>query len=74
MKLTPLEQRAAITISGIYGLRMLGLFLVMPVLVIYAQELPDYSAMMAGLAVGIYGLGQAMLQIPLGYLLGVAFL
>lgn len=68
MKLTQLEQRAAITIAGIYGLRMLGLFLVMPVLVIYAQDLPDYSAMMAGLAVGIYGLGQALLQIPLGYL------
>ena len=68
MKLTSLEQRAAVTIAGIYGLRMLGLFLVMPVLVIYAQEMPDYSAMLAGLAVGIYGLGQAMLQIPLGYL------
>jgi MFS family permease len=68
MKLTPLEQRAAVTIASIYGLRMLGLFLVMPVLVIYAQDMPDYSAMLAGLAVGIYGLGQAMLQIPLGYL------
>jgi len=68
MKLTQLEQRAAITIAGIYGLRMLGLFLVLPVLVVYAQGLPDYSVILAGLAVGIYGLGQALLQIPLGYL------
>ncbi len=68
MKLTSLEQRAAISIAGIYGLRMLGLFLVLPVLVIYARSLPDYTPALAGIAVGIYGLGQAMLQIPLGYL------
>jgi len=68
MKLTALEQRAAITIAGIYGLRMFGLFLVMPVLFLYAKELPDFTPSLAGLAVGIYGLTQALLQIPLGYL------
>lgn len=68
MKLTSVEQRAAVTIAGIYGLRMLGLFLVMPVLVLYARGMVDYSAALAGLAVGIYGLGQALFQIPLGYL------
>ena len=68
MKLTSLERRLAITVSGIYGLRMFGLFLVMPVLMVYASDFPDYTPAMAGLAIGIYGLGQAFLQIPLGYL------
>ena len=68
MKLTSLERRLAITISGIYGLRMFGLFLVMPVLMVYAEDFADYTPALAGLAIGIYGLGQAFLQIPLGYL------
>ena len=64
MKLTSLERRLAITISGIYGLRMFGLFLVMPVLVVYAEDFPDFTPALAGLAIGIYGLGQAFLQMP----------
>ena len=68
MKLTSLERRLAITISGIYGLRMFGLFLVMPVLMVYSRDFADYTPALAGLAIGIYGLGQAFLQIPLGYL------
>jgi len=45
---------------------MLGLFLLLPVLALYARELPDYSPEMLGLAMGAYGLTQALLQIPFG--------
>jgi MFS family permease len=45
---------------------MLGLFLMLPVLALYARELPDYSPELLGLAMGAYGLTQAILQIPFG--------
>ena len=45
---------------------MLGLFLMLPVLALYAQTLPDYSPELLGLAMGAYGLTQAVLQIPFG--------
>ena len=45
---------------------MLGLFLLLPVLALYARELPDYSPELLGLAMGAYGLTQAVLQIPFG--------
>lgn len=68
MKLTPLEIKAALSLAGIYGLRMFGLFLVIPVLFIHAEQLTSFTPLLAGLAIGIYGLGQAILQIPFGYL------
>ncbi len=45
---------------------MLGLFLLLPVLALHARELPDYSPLLLGLAMGAYGLTQAVLQIPFG--------
>jgi len=45
---------------------MLGLFLLLPVLALYARQLPDYSPEMLGLAMGAYGLTQAVLQVPFG--------
>jgi len=45
---------------------MLGLFLLLPVLALYARQLPDYSPEMLGLAMGAYGLTQALLQIQFG--------
>ena len=45
---------------------MLGLFLLLPVLALYARTMPDYSPVLLGLAVGAYGLTQAVLQIPFG--------
>jgi predicted MFS family arabinose efflux permease len=45
---------------------MLGMFLMLPVLALYAQTLPDYSPEMLGFAMGAYGLTQAVLQIPFG--------
>lgn len=62
------EFRAALTLAAIYILRMLGLFMVVPVLAILARDFPDYSPLLVGLAIGGYGLTQALLQIPMGML------
>ncbi|HEX7338691.1 MAG TPA: MFS transporter [Rhodanobacteraceae bacterium] len=65
--MTSLERRSSFTLASIYGLRMLGLFLILPVFAIYAQGLPDGgNRFLVGLALGIYGLTQAALQIPFG--------
>ncbi|MDP3519765.1 MAG: MFS transporter [Hydrogenophaga sp.] len=65
--MTPLERRASASLASIYALRMLGLFLVVPVFALEAARLPggDDPALV-GLAMGIYGLTQALLQMPLG--------
>lgn len=62
------EIKAAASLASVYVLRMLGLFMVMPVLAILTQDYAGYSAMMVGLAIGGYGLTQALLQIPMGIL------
>lgn len=63
----PAERRASLALAGIFALRMLGLFLVLPVFALEAARLPggDDPARV-GLAMGVYGLAQALLQIPLG--------
>ena len=66
--LTALEYRAVGTLGGVYALRMLGLFIILPVFAIYAETLQNSTPMLAGIAVGIYGLTQAMLQVPMGWL------
>ena len=66
--LNPLEKRTAISLSLVFALRMLGLFMIMPVFAIYGQDLIGYSPMWVGLAIGAYGLTQAVLQIPAGML------
>ncbi|HID49342.1 MAG TPA: MFS transporter, partial [Chromatiales bacterium] len=66
--MTPGERRIAVSMAGIFSARMLGLFMIVPVFVEYAKELTGYTATLAGLAIGIYGLSQALLQIPLGML------
>ncbi|MCF6301340.1 MAG: MFS transporter [Proteobacteria bacterium] len=60
------EKKAAISIALLIALRMYGLFLIMPVFSVYAKSLPDSTPLLIGLALGIYGLTQAILQIPLG--------
>jgi len=60
------ERRAATGLAAIFASRMLGLFLVLPVFSAYAQDYPDYTPVLAGLAIGAYGLTQAILQIPFG--------
>ncbi len=66
--MTGVEKRAVFSLSLLYIFRMLGLFLVLPVLAIYAPDYEGSSAALVGLAIGIYGLSQAVLQIPLGML------
>jgi MFS family permease len=67
-RMTPAERRATIGLSGIYGLRMLGMFIVLPVLALYVETLPGgRNHAWVGLALGAYGLTQAVLQIPFGW-------
>ncbi len=66
--LEPIERRAAFSLAAIYALRMLGLFLILPVFALYAEELPEVTPVLIGMAVGMYGLTQALLQIPFGLL------
>ncbi|MDN5863285.1 MAG: MFS transporter, partial [Salinisphaera sp.] len=61
-----LEWRATGSLAGLYMARMLGLFMVLPVLTLYARDLPGATWVGAGLALGIYGLTQAALQLPFG--------
>ena len=61
------ERRATQSLAGIFALRMLGLFLVLPVFALEARRYPGGDdAALVGLAMGVYGLTQALLQIPLG--------
>ena len=67
--MTATERRASFGLAGIYGLRMLGLFIILPVFALYAEHLPGgNSHLLIGLALGAYGLTQAILQIPAGWL------
>ena len=66
--LNHIERRAVSALALIFGLRMFGLFLVLPVLALYADGLPGATPLMVGLALGIYGLTQAIFQIPFGRL------
>ncbi len=66
--LNPTEKKAAVSLALVFGLRMLGLFMIMPVFAIYGQELEGYSPLWVGLAIGAYGLTQALFQIPMGLL------
>ena len=67
-KFSPVEKRAVISIASLYGFRMLGLFMVLPVMSLYFDGYHQSSAFLLGLALGIYGLTQAIFQIPLGLL------
>jgi len=51
-RLTPIERRASGALAAVFGLRMLGLFLIMPVIAIYGQQYPDYTPLLIGLAIG----------------------
>ena len=67
-RLNSLEKKSIITLASVYGLRMFGLFLILPVLAIYAEQLQGATPALMGLALGIYGVTQAALQIPFGLL------
>lgn len=68
-RMTPQELRASVGLAGIFGLRMLGMFIILPVFALYAQRLGGgHSLTMVGIALGAYGLTQACLQVPFGWL------
>ncbi len=64
--MNPLEKRAAFSLAGVFSVRLLGLFMVYPIFADYARHLPGATASTIGLALGIYGLSQGLLQIPFG--------
>ena len=66
--MTAMEKRATISLASIYALRMLGLFMLLPVLSLFTEQMPGSTPKLVGLTMGIYGLTQAVLQIPFGLL------
>ena len=68
MRMNRSEKRAAISLAAIYALRMLGLFMVLPVFALHAHLYSSATPALIGLAIGIFGLTQAAFQIPFGML------
>jgi len=67
-QLDSVELRTGLTLAGVIAFRMLGLFMILPVFMLLAADMPGFSPAKAGLAIGIYGLTQAVLQQPFGKL------
>lgn len=59
------EKRAILGVGGIFALRMIGLFMIVPVFSVYGNDYAHATPFLIGLAVGVYGLGQAIFQIPM---------
>ena len=68
MSFSSLEKKSTAIVSLILALRLLGLFMLLPIFSIYAMEYTNSNAFLAGVAIGIYSLAQAIMQIPLAYL------
>lgn len=66
--MTATERRATASLAGIYALRMLGLFMILPVLPLFSSQLEGATPALIGLAMSVYGLPQLLLQIPFGLL------
>ncbi|OZI72195.1 MFS transporter [Bordetella genomosp. 12] len=67
LRLTSSERRASVALAGLFACRMLGLFLLLPVFAVAARGLPGgEDPARVGLALGMYGLTQAIMQIPFG--------
>ena len=62
------ERRAVAALSGIFSLRMLGLFMFLPVFSVHAHEYAGHTPLLIGVAIGIYGLTQGVFQVPFGIL------
>lgn len=67
-RFSPLELRAILGLALIFGLRLAGLFLILPVFSLLARDLPGATPFLVGLAISSYGFTQALLQIPFGLL------
>ncbi len=64
----PFETRAVLSLATIFSTRMLGLFIILPIFSLYSQQLKGATPGLMGIALGIYGLTQALFQIPLAML------
>ncbi len=62
------ELRASFSLASIFGLRLLGMFIILPVFALWTQGRPGWDLQLAGIAMGAYGLTQAILQLPFGWL------
>src|SRR5688572_16572034 len=66
-RMSPAEVRAGASLAAVFGLRMLGLFFILPVLAVHAPKMRGGDDLrLVGIALGIYGLAQGILQIPFG--------
>src|ERR1700741_5205624 len=66
-RMSAAELRAGVSLAGVFGLRMLGLFLILPVFAVHAPQLAGGDNLtLVGIALGAYGLAQGILQIPFG--------
>ncbi|MEY0219308.1 MFS transporter [Providencia rettgeri] len=65
-KMTSAELRSTWGLGSVFSLRMLGMFMVLPILTSYGMHLQGASEFLVGVAIGIYGLSQAVFQIPFG--------
>jgi predicted MFS family arabinose efflux permease len=66
--MSPGELRAAVSLAAIFGLRLFGMFVILPVFAVWASARPGWSLSLVGIAMGAYGLTQGVLQIPYGWL------
>ncbi|QJR12528.1 Inner membrane transport protein YajR [Usitatibacter rugosus] len=65
--MSPRELRASLSLAAIFGLRLFGMFVILPVFALWAEGRPGWNLTLVGIALGVYGLTQAILQIPFGY-------
>lgn len=66
--MSPSELKASLSLASIFGLRLFGMFVILPVFALWAQDRPGWDLQLAGIALGAYGFTQAMLQLPFGWL------
>lgn len=66
--MSPVELRASFSLASIFALRLFGMFVILPVFALHVQDRPGWTLTLAGIALGIYGLVQGVLQIPFGWL------
>ena len=67
-RMSPEELRASLALAAIFGLRLFGMFVILPVFALYTEGRPGWNLTLAGIALGAYGLTQAILQLPFGWL------
>ncbi|HSW82286.1 MAG TPA: MFS transporter, partial [Usitatibacter sp.] len=67
-RMTPGELRAAVSLAAIFGLRLFGMFVILPVFAVWASARPGWTLSLVGIAMGAYGFTQGILQIPFGWL------